>query len=102
MKTAVSSEKDLKQAVLDIIAKHLDRRAYRVFLFGSRASEKGGDRSDFDIGIEGPAPVPDRAWSEIKEEVEELPTLYTVDLVDFRRVSEDFRNIALEHVQELR
>jgi predicted nucleotidyltransferase len=41
-----------------VIRRHLPDPAYRIFLFGSRATGTAGERSDIDIGIEGPAPVP--------------------------------------------
>ena len=37
----------------------------------------------------------------IKEEIEELPTLYKFDLIDFFDVSEDFKKEALKYVEEL-
>jgi len=72
--------------------------AYKVFLFGSRASGRAHDRSDIDIGIEGPTPVPDSVMLDIKEELEESPTLYTIDVVDFTRVPQKFRAVARERV----
>jgi predicted nucleotidyltransferase len=51
-------------------------------------------RSDIDIGIEGPGPVPREAMALIEEELEEAPTLYTIEVVDFARVSENFRRVA--------
>lgn len=56
-----------------------------MFLFGSRASGKARERSDIDIGIEGPAPVPRAALAAINDELEEAPPLYTVEVVDFAR-----------------
>jgi predicted nucleotidyltransferase len=63
-------------------------------LFGSRADGTAHERSDIDIGIEGPQPVPQATLASIQEELEEAPTLYTIDVVDFRRVSEKFRRVA--------
>ena len=40
-----------------MIRRHVPDPAYRVFLFGSRATGSAGERSDIDIGIDGPAPV---------------------------------------------
>jgi predicted nucleotidyltransferase len=79
-----------------VVRRHLPDPAYRVFLFGSRAAGTARDRSDIDIGIEGPAPVPRQALAAIEDELEEAPTLYTVEIVDFARVSESFRRVARE------
>jgi uncharacterized protein len=76
------------------IRRHLPDPAYRVFLFGSRVTGSAGERSDIDIGIEGPAPVPRAVLAAIDEELEEAPTLYTIEVVDFAWVSEKFRRVA--------
>lgn len=90
----------LKKEILEIIGKRLNLSKYRVFFFGSRVSEKGTDRSDIDIGIEGP-PIQAGIWFEIEEEIEEFPALYKIDLVDFQDVSDKFRNVALRAVEPL-
>jgi uncharacterized protein len=77
-----------------IVRRHLPDPAYRVFLFGSRADGSAHERSDIDIGIEGPYPVPHEALALIQDELEEAPTLYTIEIVDFARVSEKFRRVA--------
>jgi len=77
-----------------VIRRHRPDPAYRIFLFGSRATGAAGERSDIDIGIEGPAPVPRAALAAINDELEEAPTLYTIDVVDFVHVSENFRRVA--------
>ena len=72
--------------------------AYRVFLFGSRAEGTAHERSDIDIGIDGPAPVPAAVMAQIREELEEAPTLYTVEVVDFARVTDNFKAVARHRV----
>lgn len=85
--------------LLRIISRHVDLNTHRVFFFGSRVSHKGDDRSDIDVGVEGPAPIPWQTWSRIEEEVDDQPWLYTVDLVDFKNVSEKFKNVALQQIE---
>lgn len=82
----------------ETVRRHLPDPAYRIFLFGSRAEGTAHPRSDIDIGIEGPAPVPASILDALQEEFEEAPTLYTIDVVDFRRVSQDFRTVAQHRV----
>lgn len=77
-----------------IVRRHVPDPAYRIFLFGSRAQGTAHERSDIDIGIEGPGPVPLEALSAIQEELDEAPTLYTIEVVDFTRVPEKFRRVA--------
>jgi predicted nucleotidyltransferase len=81
-----------------VVRRHLADPRYRVFLFGSRAAATAHARSDIDIGIEGPAPVPRQALIAIEDELEEAPTLYTIEVVDFARVSDTFRRVARERI----
>lgn len=76
------------------VRRHLPGPAYRIFLFGSRAEGSAHERSDIDIGIEGPTRVPHEILELIHEELEEAPTLYSIDVVDFRSVDEKFRRVA--------
>ena len=87
----------LKKELLDIIGRYLDLSRYRVFFFGSRVSGKGTDRSDIDVGIEGPEPVPFNALTDVEEAIDAIPTLYKIDIVDFSGVSPIFREVALQH-----
>jgi uncharacterized protein len=81
-----------------VIRRHLPDPAYRIFLFGSRATGSAAERSDIDIGIEGPAPVPRSARAAIRDELEEAPTLYTIEVVDFACVPEKFRRVAQQRI----
>jgi predicted nucleotidyltransferase len=69
--------------------------AYRTFLFGSWASGEARERSDIDVGIQGPAEIDPAAMMAIREACEALPTLYTLELVDFARVPRDFAKNAV-------
>jgi len=93
---AIRNPVDVAKFAASVIRRHVPDPAYRVFLFGSRATGSAGERSDIDIGIEGPAPVPRAAIAAIHDELDEVPTLYTIEVVDFARVSEKFRRVA-EH-----
>lgn len=73
----------------------------RVFLFGSRAAGTARERSDFDIGIDGPTPLPSAVKFRIEDRLEQLPTLYKIDVVDFATVSSAFRQYALQHTEDL-
>ena len=45
--------------------------------------------------------MPYEILASIMDEIEESPTLYSVDVVDLKRAPEQFRAIALEHVLEI-
>ena len=91
---AIQDPMDAAKFAASVIRRHLPDPAYRVFLFGSRATGSAGERSDVDIGIEGPAAVPRAALAAIHEELDEAPTLYTIEVVDSARVPEKFRRVA--------
>jgi predicted nucleotidyltransferase len=84
---AIRNPADAAKFAASVIRRHLSDPAYRVFLFGSRTTGTAGERSDIDIGIEGPAPVSRAALAAIHEELEEAPTLYTMSSIlrAFRR-----------------
>lgn len=92
---------DVKRQLRAIIGKHLDLSQYRAFFFGSRVADQGDEHSDIDIGIEGPAPIPPDIKFSIEEDIDGLPILYKMDVVDFADVSDDFRRIALKHVEPI-
>ena len=92
---------ELRERIVTILSRYLDLRDYRTFFFGSRVAGKGDERSDIDIGIEGIRPIPFHIMHRIRDDIEELPTMYTVEIVDFRRVSPDFRDVALHNVEPL-
>lgn len=51
--------------------------AKKVILYGSRAKGTARERSDIDIAVSGV-----ENFDDLLEKVEELPTLYSVDLLD--------------------
>lgn len=51
--------------------------AEKVILFGSRAKNTNTERSDIDIAVKGVQNI----W-DLQEKLEEIPTLYKIDLVD--------------------
>jgi predicted nucleotidyltransferase len=62
MKTLRGPDEATRFAVA-LVRRHVPDPAYRIFLFGSRAEGTAHPRSDIDIGIEGPRPVPLEALS---------------------------------------
>lgn len=99
MRLEHGSEEKIKKDILQIIGKHLDLSKYKVFIFGSRVTGKGNDRSDIDVGIEGEEEVPLVLMGKIKDEMEDLPTLYKIDAVDFFQLSDKFKEVAKEKME---
>lgn len=91
----------LKKDILDIVGKYVDLKTHRVFFFGSRVSGKGSERSDIDVGIEGPRQLDLLTMSLIKDEIEQIPTLYTIDIVDLASTTKKFREVAKQHIEPI-
>lgn len=89
----------LKKDILKIAGKYLDLKNYKIFFFGSRVEGKGDEYSDIDVGIEGEEEIPIGIKADIKEEIENLPILYKIDVVDFKNVSSDFKEVALRYTE---
>ncbi len=68
---------------------------YRALLFGSRATGAAGLKSDWDIGIVGPAPLDGAIVERIREALDSVPTLSTFEVVDLSTVPAGFRDRAL-------
>ena len=65
-----------------------------IFLFGSRATGKAHERSDYDIGYYADQISP-QMLAELKDKLEEMPIAARVDLVDFTNLNSEFIRIAL-------
>lgn len=89
----------LKKEIADIVSQYLDTTVYHAFFFGSRVRGDNSERSDIDIGIEGPLPITGATRVKIEDDLEQLPTLYTFDVVDFAKKSPDFKEKALEYTE---
>ena len=84
----------LKKEIAEIVGRHLDLREYKVFFFGSRVSGGGNQYSDIDVGIDGPEEIPYEIMAKIREDAENLSILYKIEIVDFKKVSPDFREVS--------
>lgn len=99
MKLEYVSQKELRQQIKKIFEKYLSREHYRIFFFGSRVRGDNFSRSDIDLGVEGDVELPAETKLEIEEELQNLPILYKIDLVDFKTVSGDFKRTALKNIE---
>lgn len=84
-----------------ILKRHLPPGQYQAVLFGSRATGNAGSGSDWDIGILGPKPLRGAIIQSIRDELDEMRTLHTFDVVDLRTVPDSFRASALKKVVRL-
>ena len=89
------------EAIAAILRRHLPSGEYRAVLFGSRATGQARIGSDWDIGILGPQPLRSATMQAIRDELDELRTLHSFDVVDLTTVPDSFRAIALQQAVNL-
>ncbi len=92
----MSSEEEVLTLLKQVFEKHRHRlQGYQILLFGSRATSKAKPRSDFDVGVIGDQALPLEDFYAIAEDLENLPTLYSIDWVDLNRASAKLRDKAM-------
>lgn len=101
MRLEHESVEKLKIEVLRIIKQYLNIDDYRVFFFGSRVAGVENELSDIDIGIEGRESIPSGVLSGIENELDNLPILYKIDIVDFKKVLPDFYKVAIQRIEPI-
>ncbi len=96
----MSTTPDLEE-IAAILRRHLPSGEYGAVLFGSRATGRVRTGSDWDIGILGPQPLRGATVQAIRDELDELRTLHSFDVVDLTTVPDCFRAIALQQAVNL-
>jgi predicted nucleotidyltransferase len=95
----------LSQNTLNFLKKtvrqYIPDTSYKVFVFGSRATDTNRKYSDIDLGIIGSKAVPSKTYISLENAFEESDLPYRVDLVDFSNVSERFKQISLSSIINL-
>lgn len=95
-------EKEVKAMIVNQLLKAKDLlQGHKVILYGSRARGTARPYSDFDIGICGKEPLSFTAFYKLEDMMEELPTLYKIDLVDLNRTNTGFQQEALKSAEIL-
>ena len=85
-------------SIKEILQKHISNPGYQFMIFGSRATGAARVYSDVDIAVIGDAPIDLGILARVNEDLEESSIPVNVDIVDFSRVSSDFRRIASQHM----
>lgn len=83
------------RGVVTIARGQLAGRHYRILLFGSWARGTALPTSDLDIAIDAPG-LESATMTRIREQVDELPTLRKIDVVDVGEMDAGFRRVALD------
>lgn len=82
----------LKQLVIDF----LKDEDVSVILFGSMARKDNYLASDVDIGLIPYGKFNEKKLILLKEKIEESNIPYKVEIIDFSKVSEEFKKVALK------
>ena len=80
-----------KQIILEIINKYCPDT--EVLIFGSRLKGNFKPTSDLDLCIKGIKPIELSTWSRLEEELSKTDIPFKIDLVDWFRVSDEFKKI---------
>ncbi|MGP8320413.1 MAG: nucleotidyltransferase domain-containing protein [Methanosarcinaceae archaeon] len=85
------SADEILTGATNIIASYLPDA--RIFLFGSRAKGDARETSDFDIAVDAGSKISLGVIARIKDEIDELRTLKSIDIIDLNRVNPKFKTI---------
>jgi len=91
-------EKKVEEKIKKILKENLDVKKFSYFLFWSRAKGNYKKNSDFDIWILGDKKLEFEKYIRLKRILNEEIN-YNLDLVDFNRVTDDFKKIALKNIK---
>ncbi len=92
---------DIKKEIEKILKSELDNTGFSAFFFGSRVTGTHTKTSDLDVGIEGTTSVSEPLLRSIKARVASIPALYTIDVVDFSLLGEDFKKVAKSKIERI-
>jgi predicted nucleotidyltransferase len=81
-----------------IILSHLNCDEVNVFLFGSRVRNDSRRNADMDIGLLAKKAIDQRTIRKITDDLQDSLVPYHFDLIDFSKVNENFKNIALKEI----
>lgn len=95
------TETELLNRVKQIVHHHLGIDV-QIILFGSRASGRAVDASDYDIGLRTSQPIDPLIMARIYDAIEELPTLQKVEIVDLTKVTKRFYATAMQHTRAIK
>ena len=87
--------------VVAIVRQYLSPDQYEAVLFGSQAQGTALPTSDIDIGIIGTQLVPFAFMAKILDQVEAIPTLRKIDVVDLNTFEPDIKNNILSYAKRI-
>jgi len=104
MKNGSLQQLDVKSRHLETVLAILDRHLldHTVWAFGSRVTDKARPYSDLDLVVVGKEPLALSLIADLAEAFDESDLPFKVDIVDWARTNESFRQIINERKIVLR
>ncbi|GEM_PF-5726210 len=98
----VLTPRQIGEKIVAELVRNFSERILRVFLFGSRVGNRQlNPCADIDIGFVATEPLCFAELAQVHDFIESLPTLLSVDLVDFTNRHDEFVTEALQHIEVL-
>ncbi|KLO22566.1 hypothetical protein X275_05800 [Marinitoga sp. 1197] len=95
---------DIKEEYFNLIIKILKKhiQSCTIIIFGSRITGKSNEASDLDIAIDCGKKLDLITLFEIEEDFQDSNLPFRVDLIDWQRTSESFKNIILNNCMKIK
>ncbi len=97
----MSRKQEIITLIKNTVAAHLTGVQYKLFIFGSQSNRSELIKADIDVGIEAERSLSDAEESRIWNDLQELPSLYDFDFIDFNKADNNFKRIALKNIEVL-
>lgn len=97
----MNRKEQIKKMIREVVAKNLPQGGYKLFIFGSQANQPELIKADIDVGIDTGFKLAKSIRAKIRLDLEDLPTLYFFDFVDFQNVEDYFKEVALTNIEAI-
>ncbi|GBE16829.1 nucleotidyltransferase domain protein [bacterium BMS3Abin15] len=92
---------ELLNQIIGMIIRQLGENThFELYLFGSRAKNEAAEGADIDLAISCPQ-LSEGVYRKVKREIENIRTLYSIDLINLEAVDPDFKEIILADARKL-
>ncbi len=93
---ATTRTKEIANEAVQLIRTHLDH-SVKIYWFGSWPQGKARPGSDIDLAVSASSPIPLATMASLRDKLDNLPTLYQIDVVDLDTVGPLLKQEILTH-----